>query len=384
MIDLEQIHSVPRLRSPVLSAYLDTNPGNPRNQGRPPGYITWLKAQGQALLQRVAENQRSVAKKQLVRISKYLQTRPPVRRGAIFFSGPYSWEFLELQVELQDELQWGRPSFKQLLWILDEHRPVGAVVVKREAARFLRISFGEIVEDGESAVSVDTSAWRKKDLVGPSHPNVLKAKGSQRDAFESRVREQYARFFRELADHIREWANQRKISMVVLVGPNRILKAISENLPAAFRERIALLKEDLSSLSLSDLQARLIPVIKRWDRTHELNMVNHLLSSERSSQTAVGFRSTLANLQQGRVRQLVIARGVRGEIQQCESCGSLDCSERGRCENCGNQCHKVELRMALPELARRYAVPVKVVGGEAAIKLRSRGGVAAWLHYNPR
>jgi peptide subunit release factor 1 (eRF1) len=49
------------------------------------------------------------------------------------------------------------------------------------------------------------------------------------------------------------------------------------------------------------------------------------------------------------------------------------------CANCGGERRVVALRAVIPELARRYGVPVEVVAGEAARKLREAGGIAAWL-----
>jgi hypothetical protein len=40
---------LPHLPGPLLTAYLDINPANPRNQRTPRGYVTWLKATGRAL-----------------------------------------------------------------------------------------------------------------------------------------------------------------------------------------------------------------------------------------------------------------------------------------------------------------------------------------------
>jgi hypothetical protein len=381
MIDVHRVHPVPHLTRPVLSAYLDTNPANRRNQGRPPGYMTWLKSQGRFIAEQVSGNEKRLLQQQLLRVFRYLQTRRLRRRGTVIFAGPRSWELLELQVEVSDELHWGRPSFKQLLWILDEHRPMGVVLVKRDAARLFRISFGEIVEERQHAFSIDTSTWRKKDLVGPSHPHAGKTKGSQRDAFQDRVEAQYNRFRRELADHIRHWADKERISPVFLAGPNRIIEAIWASFPAAFRERAALLKGDVWNLPLPDLQSRLSLAMKRWERTHELAMVNHLLASERSPRAAVGIENTLAHLQKGRVRQLVIARGLRGKVYQCDRCSYADRSLRQDCQNCGGPRRVVALRAALPELARHNAAPVEIVAGEAASKLIKKGGVAAWLRY---
>lgn len=37
MLDADRIRTLRRITAPVLTAYVDTNPGTPRNQGEPPG-----------------------------------------------------------------------------------------------------------------------------------------------------------------------------------------------------------------------------------------------------------------------------------------------------------------------------------------------------------
>src|SRR5690242_12396908 len=85
------------------------------------------------------------------------------------------------------------------------------------------------------------------------------------------------------------------------------------------------------------------------------------------------LKNTLAHLQKGRVRQLVIARGLRGEVYQCERCSHADRSLRRDCLNCGGPRRVVALRAALPELARHNAAPVEIVAGEAGSKLIKKG-----------
>ena len=286
------------------------------------------------------------------------------------FSGPGTWEFLALQVEVEDELSWGPPALKALFWLLDEHRPSGTVVVSRAGARFLRTWLGEVTEDEREAFAVDRSAWRTKHLVGPSHAGVHKRRGVQRDRFDQRMRAHFGRFARKLAARIRRWAERHGLRPVLLVGP--------AEMPEAFRDRVALVRDNLAYLSPPKLQARLEPALERWARAYEAARVEGLLG-QGSRRIAVGLDDTLARLQEGRVRELVIARGVGGTVRQCERCGRADRSADPVCPICGGTRHRVPVRVAVPDLARRHGVPVEVVAGRAASRLRAAGGVGAWL-----
>jgi peptide subunit release factor 1 (eRF1) len=76
---------------------------------------------------------------------------------------------------------------------------------------------------------------------------------------------------------------------------------------------------------------------------------------------------------------LVVVRGLGGKLRQCSKCGWVDRAADRVCANCGAERKLVALRAVVPELARRYGVPVEVVAGEAARKLQEVGGIGAYL-----
>src|SRR5512146_2307949 len=85
---------------PVLTAYLDVNPGNERNQSAPPGYVRWLKSAGQALKKELPRPEQKTFQAQLNRIDKYLRTTRSRSRSLVVFAGPQLWEVIPLQVDV--------------------------------------------------------------------------------------------------------------------------------------------------------------------------------------------------------------------------------------------------------------------------------------------
>ena len=379
MLDANKIHSLPRLTPPVLTAYLDTNPANARNQGHPPGYIIYLKSRGKIIGARAPKSEQKLFQEQLKRVEEYLRHHPPRSRGQLVVAGPQVWEVLPLQVDVDDELHWGRPSLTQLLWLLDEHQPCGVVQADRSGARFFRFWMGEAEEQAAAAFKVDTTQWRRKDLLPPSHPGNQKTRGSQRDVFEQRIEAQYAKFYRDAAERIRQWAEREKLNPVFVVGPNEVVEPVWAEMPKPIQERAAMIKGDTSRLSLADLQARLEPEIARWKRETELKLVEKMIGSSNGVRAVIGLDETLAQVQLGGTRQLVVARGLGGKVKQCAKCGWVDRSADRECASCGGERRLVALRAVVPELARKYGVPVEVVAGEAGRKLRESGGIGAWL-----
>lgn len=100
---------LPHLPPPVLTAYLDVNPASPRNQGQR-GYATWLAATGQALGKQMSARERKLFRTQLTKVENYLCTVRPRARGLAVFAGRDTWQTIPLQVEVTEELHWGKPS----------------------------------------------------------------------------------------------------------------------------------------------------------------------------------------------------------------------------------------------------------------------------------
>lgn len=380
MLDSKRIRSLPEMAAPALTAYLNTNPGNGRNQGSPPGYVIWLKSRAQLIGERISREERKELQAQLKRIERYLRTARPSCRGLAVFAGPATWEEIPLQVEVEDELHWGRPSLTQLLWLMDEHQPSGAVVVDRSEARFFRLWLGEIEEQEKEKFVIDMTQWRDKSMMLPSHPGVYKTRGSQRDVFQQRLEAQFDRFYRDTADRIWRWSEREKLMPTLIGGPGEAVERVWKKLPAPCRTRITTLKNDLSDLKLSVMQERMEPEIAQWKRAHELERISELLNLRGGRRAAVGIDETLQRLQEGKVRELLVARGLGGRLRQCAQCGWTSRSADRTCASCGGERRTIPLRAVLPELARQFAVRVEVVAGAASRRLREEGdGIGAWL-----
>lgn len=374
-----KILDLAHLPPPVLTAYLDINPANPRNQGTPRGYATWLKSTGQALAKDLPRDARKSFRVQLRRIENYLGTHRPRGRSILVLAGPHVWKIVPLQVSVTEELHWGKPSLQQMIWVLDEHRPRGAILIDGSGARFFRFWLGTITEDEAAAFSIDYSSWRKPHLVGPSTSAVPKQFGVQRDRIKDRMTAQRSRFDRVLADRIMSWSSEGGLSPILLVGGPGDVEAIANALPAQFRKQTAIVQKALPRISAGDAKKRLGPLLKGWEREYEATLVDELVSSRQTRKVATGLDQTLTQLQKGRVRELIVARGMTGRVKQCLRCGWIDRSADHVCPVCGSKRRSRTLRTVLPELASLQEVPVEVVSGEAAKKLRTVGGIGAWL-----
>jgi hypothetical protein len=313
-------------------------------------------------------------------VNEFLQNWASQSRALVLFSGPDVWEAIRLQVPVRDEIHWGKPSLQQMAWVLDEHRLRGAVLIDGSGAKFFRFWLGRVTEDENVAFSLDASDWRKPHLVGPSTSGIAKQHGVQRDRVSARVQAQYKRFADDVAKRTVRWSDQEQISPVVLVGEQRQIEAVLAAMPERSRERMELVPKVLPRTSASEVQRELEPILRDWERDYEEQEVEDLISAAHDAARAVtGIDETLYQLQRGRVRELVIARGLKGNARQCLNCGWMDRTADSLCPLCGSERRSRTLRTVIPELASSFGVPMEIVAGRAASDLREAGGIGAWL-----
>jgi len=382
MFAAPSISSLLHLPWPLLTVYVDTNPSAKDNMGSVPGYLTWLRTEAKSAPQAVPANERQVLREQLDRVEQFLRDNGTQQRGFLIFAGPTTWEPISLTVDLENELRWGRPALSQLLWLTSEYRPYGIVVVDRHGARFLRYCLGEIAEVGQKKFGIDISQWKKKDQGHVTLPGTKKTRGSQRDVFAHRMDAQYARLCKALAQQATKLYGKVGLAAVFLVGSNRLVGPIQAAFPKELRNRVVLIEEDLGRVWSPTLPHLLEPRIAKWKRRHEMELVNTLLGSERGA--VLGIDETLAQLQNGGIGTLILARDFDSSLRQCARCGLTNRSSDPACPACGGEWRSTTLREVFPELAWSHKTKVQVVTGEAATKLSTLGGMGGWLRQSKR
>ncbi|HEV2386095.1 MAG TPA: hypothetical protein VGS20_02460 [Candidatus Acidoferrales bacterium] len=386
MVNAEKVRTYSELPSPLLTAYLDTNPAKVANRTPAPEYLTWLSTEAKAVAATLPLPQQRLFREQCERVENYLRGGAAQTRGVLVFSGAGTWEVVPLPQEVENELHWGAASVTQLLWLLDEHKPYGVVIVDRTMARFFRYRLEELVPLAEKSLEVDISDWSKKDMGKFAHPResgrrgaggIKKTRGSQRDTFEHRLGASYARLCSEVARQAAHLAEAENLGAVFLVGSNRLLGSIAGGFPPEFRRPVIKIAKDFGGLAAAELGQRLAPVVAQWERAHESELVDTLLSDGRG--TILGLDEILVHLQEGKIRTLLLARDLDTSLRRCASCGWTDRSADVRCAHCGGQRQRVTLREAMPELAWKHGVEVQIVSGEAAERLKGAEGMGGWL-----
>jgi hypothetical protein len=369
------IQSLPALAGPVLTVYLDTDQAKQINRGLKPGYLIRLESQAKSIAQIVSPDERELFRKQLQRTGAYLERQPPRCRGVVIFAGRDSWEFVPLQVEVEDEIHWGTPALAQLLWLLDEHKRYGVVVPGRKRARFFLYWLGDVRELEEKEFRLEPS--KKKEMGPVSRVGVRLSRGTNRDVFEHHVAAQYAHYDQQIAGRIERWVAAEQLESVFLVGLAEMVKAIWKEVAPTLIEKIVLIEEDLGWVSRTELLDRIEPAIVSHKRECEMASVEEMLGDPRN--VVLGVDEALVQLQQGKIRGVVVIKGLNGRLQQCMNCSWADRTSDPTCPACGGKRENVALRDVLPKLVRRYNASLEIVSGEGARKLQESGGMGARL-----
>lgn len=377
MLNTEQIQSLHKLPSPILTAYLKIGPDDASKHAPAPSHLVWLKKEANSLVEGLPLNERTIFGKQLHRMEEFLRDRTPREKSIVIFAAPGTWEIVSLQIEVENSLHWGRAALSQLLWLADEHRPYCIVSVDRGGARFFGYRLREMSQLQDTKFDVDISQWKKDDLGHVARPGIQETYGTQRDVFEHRMDAQYRRLCRETAEQAIHLYRDGHFSAIFLVGPDRLIAPMAAHIPAELQRRVVLIKKDLGKFEPHGLQKHVEPEIEKWECEHELTLVNDLLGSERKGVT--GIDETLAQLQKGKLRTLVLSRDLDARLHRCNDCGWTDSSADPVCSVCRGDRSDVTLRDVLPDLAAASKAEIEVVSGDAAIKLKEAGGIGAWL-----
>jgi hypothetical protein len=203
------------------------------------------------------------------------------------------------------------------------------------------------------------------------------SRGTNRDVFERHLAAEYAHYYQQIADRIERWCGAEKLESVFLVGLAEMGKAIRKEISSSLAHKIALMEEDLGWVPRAELLERVELAVVEHNRKFEMASIDALLGDSRNA--VLGVDEALVQLQQGKIRSVVVTKALNGILQRCINCSWADRTSDSVCSSCGGRRERVELRDELPELVRRYNASLEIVTGDAARKLQQVGGMGARL-----
>ena len=177
------IESLPELHAPVLTVYLDTNREKAANRALEPGYLISFESQAKLTEDKLDSEDCEAFRKQVERAEDYIRIHPPASKDVAIFATQGSWEFVPLEAAVEDEVHWGAPNLTPPLWLLEEHKPYGIVVVGRKRAQFFLFWLGEMLEPEDRRFILEPSKEKEMGPVARAF-GVRVSRGTNRDVFE--------------------------------------------------------------------------------------------------------------------------------------------------------------------------------------------------------
>jgi len=373
MLGAKEVLSLTEVASPVLTAYIGTGP---TMRGKEAASTAWLKQEAKAIAKDLPPGEQESFEKQLSRTRQFLADRKPKEKGMVILAGPSAWKLLPVPFKVENELHWGKPALAQLLNFVEEENPCLIVAIDRAGARFFRYTHEEMSEYEESKFHIDPSQWKKKEHTHMARRATRMPHGNQRDVFRQRMDAQYLHVCRAVAKRAAALSKANALSPMFLVGSKRLTELIEAALPQKVRENVTLVAEDLARVPVGTLQEHVSSRITAQAEEAALGRVAQLTEGVRG--TITGFDEILAQLQNGRMGKLMMARGFERSLKRCAQCGLADSSADPVCRACGGKREAVKLSEVLPELLRTHRTEMQVVNGAAAERLRKLGGMGGW------
>lgn len=379
MFTAKEVQLLLGLKPPVLTAYIRTGAIDKASHSPASGYLAWMESQSRMLAKTVPSPERAAMKDQIERVLAHLKKRQRHEKSLVIVAGPKVWTVVPLQTDVEAGLYWGKPALAQLFSLASEHKPYGIVAVDHKGIRFFVYSLGELDEHPGKSFSIDASQWKSRTAGHVKGRTVVKSSGSRRTVavFEKRIKSQFDHLLRDAAEDAVRFCETQHLAAAFLAGPPRLTRGIQENLPRECAIPFVLLDEDLARVKESELKKHVEAAISAWEGKHELELVH--AAAEEEQGVIAGFDETLAQLQKGRIRKLVLARGLDPMLHQCVECGWMDRSADAVCSVCGGKRRAISLWDTLPELAKTQNAEIDVVSNEAAAQLKHAEGMAGWL-----
>jgi hypothetical protein len=292
----QAIGEISALEGPVLSAYINVDPGVSQNQ-----------EQAYEVRARNAMDELGVPETVADRVRHtFMQERPKARTMAIFADESGMLEIYRLQVALPETVRWGEPNVSPLLLALDEQEPYGVALVDAENFRYFVVSRVQGPDDDDAELK--GSGYREVDTA-PSTPGPRG--GMDRDPQGQRTEHNIAQFYNELGGRIRDITFREGVQRLILAGPKERTSDLRSRLPQDVAGRVV--AEENVSLDAPD--GDILDHLEEVRERSEHERAGELLAEIRESGVS-GLERTVEALQvENRVHHLALLWDLEGEIR---------------------------------------------------------------------
>ncbi len=342
--DLQALLSY-QFNSPVLSIYLNTDPGKGNADIHRLYLRSMLKeidlADDVAAVTRYIEHEHDWTGRSLAIFS--------CTRDGFFKAYPLAVE-VKSMVRVSD-----RPLVKPLADLLDSYGGYGVVLVDKQGARLFSFHLGELQE--------------QEGILGESIRHTKSGGGSQRQGQRGGSAGQTG-YEDEVTDRNIKDAAEFSMNFFAEKNLRRILIGASDDNAAQFRNHLSKFWQSLivgtfpisMTATHSEVLEKAMQIGLEAERMREIHLVNTVITNAAKGHGGVkDLDDTLAAVREGRVQMLVIQEGFHSPGTRCLNCGYLSAVELAYCPFCGGKSE------VIPDVIEVAVEKVMQAGGEVEV-----------------
>ncbi|MDI6804843.1 MAG: VLRF1 family aeRF1-type release factor [Bacteroidota bacterium] len=367
----------------VMSVYLETDP-TVIGRNRAAAQI-WLKDSLKSIRNDLSQSQLKEFEKIHSNILEEAEYRISDGKSLILFSGIDFFEATHPQINVTNEVWWGKPSIGQLDWILEEYRNYGIIKVASEKIHYYIIGFNEVIKEWEETISSDTLAWQSKHLPPE---NIMREKaipglrgGDTKEIVERHITEEVQKFWKHCTSSIEAMKKQFHVNEVVLTGldsqTDMFQKCLNTN-EVTVIGKIPLARES----SIKDIISAAQQIFQNFERTKEQKLIDEIIErSATNTSASLGIKKVLKLIQEGRSNTVAITNGSDKILVECHDCGYVMTKDAKECLQCNSKKLRVgSMKTLIPPLLRKYKTPLNIVSDKVSDIFNKQGIGALWRY----
>lgn len=365
----------------VLSVYLETDPtiiGRKRAAAQ-----IWLKDSLKSIRNDLSPSQLKEFETIHSNILEEAENRISDGKSLILFSGEGFFEAAHPQINVTNEVWWGKPSIGQLDWILEEYRNYGIIKIASERIHYYIIGLNEVIKEWEETISSDTLAWQSKHLPPE---NIMRERaipglrgGDTKEIVGRHISEEIQRFWKHCSSSIEAMKKKFYVNEIVLAGldsqTDLFQKCINTN-EVSVIGKISLARDS----SIKDIISAAQQIFQNYERTKEQKLIDEIIErSATNTSASLGIKKVLKLIQEGRSNIVAITNGSDKILVECNDCGYVMTKDAKECSQCSSKNLRVgSLKTLLPPLLRKYKTPLNIVSTTVSDIFNKHGIGALW------
>ncbi len=349
--------------SAMLSVYLNTDP----SLGNADGYRLRLRT----MLKTVDKAE------DMERILRYFDTEYDwAGKSVALFSDAKNdfFRVFPLAVPVQDLIYVGeRFNVRPLTGLLDSYGGYGVVLVDKQGARLFHFHLGALKEQE----GVLGEVVRQSKGSGSAMTGMRGGGGKQGRVVEETVE----RNIKESVEFAIRFFEKKHVRRIILCGTEDTVALFKSHLPKAWLSLIVGSFPAAMTTSSTEILNRAMEVGIQAERKREDQLVDRLITnSAKNAAAVIGLEATLAAVNDGRVRTLVVHQGFTQSGQYCVGCDLITISPQGSCQACGETVKNVDdvVSLAINTILTN-GVDLEIVHDHGG--LLKAGKIGAFLRY---